>query len=133
MLINLILNLGKTIFYDYLKYTIGMFIILSITYVYYKKYQEKKLIEKSFKEIKQKLYEMYINSTNNNQFENNFEIGISESEIIKFYSNIFKMFPDTFIKRIFPILKKMRRKDWNLKEYEGYINGKKQIIWQWKE
>ena len=133
MLVNLILNIGKTIFYDYLKYTIGIFIILSITYVFYKKYQEQKLIEKSFKEIKQKLYEIYINSTNNNQFENNFEIGICESEIIKFYSNVFKMFPDTFIKKIFPTLKQMRRKDWNIKEYEGYINGKKQIVWQWKE
>ena len=35
-LINLILNLGKTIFYDNLKYTIGIFIILSITNFFYK-------------------------------------------------------------------------------------------------
>ena len=133
MLKNLVLNIGKTIFYDYLKYTVGIFILLSISYSFYKRYKEKKLIEESFYEIKQKLYDMYINSTNNNQFNNNFEVGISENEIIKYYSNVFKMYPDIFSKKILPILRKMRRKDYNIKEYEGIVNGKKQIIWQWRE
>ena len=130
-LILLFKNIGKFLFWDYLKFTIGIVIISSIGYSLYKKYKEKCLIEKIFNEIKNELKRLYDNSKLNEEIENYFDIGISENEIMKKYHHEFNLSQEQFLKRILPKLRARRKNDYNIKIFENIINGRKQLIWQW--
>ena len=130
-LILLFKNIGKFLFWDYLKFTIGIVIISSIGYSLYKKYKEKCLIEKIFNEIKNELKRLYDNSKLNEEIENYFDIGISENEIMKKYHHEFNLSQEQFLKRILPKLRAKRKNDYNIKIFENIINGRKQLIWQW--
>ena len=130
-LILLFKNIGKFLFWDYLKFTIGIIIISSIGYSLYKKYKEKCLIEKIFNEIKNELKRLYDNSKLNEEIENYFDIGISENEIMKKYHHEFNLSQEQFLKRILPKLRARRKNDYNIKIFENIINGRKQLIWQW--
>ena len=130
-LILLFKNIGKFLFWDYLKFTIGIIIISSIGYSLYKKYKEKCLIEKIFNEIKNELKRLYDNSKLNEEIENYFDIGISENEIMKKYHHEFNLSQEQFLKRILPKLRAKRKNDYNIKIFENIINGRKQLIWQW--
>ena len=130
-LILLFKNIGKFLFWDYLKFTIGIIIISSIGYSLYKKYKEKCLIEKIFNEIKNELKRLYDNSKLNEEIENYFDIGISENEIMKKYHHEFNLSQEQFLKRILPKLRARRKNDYNIKIFENIINGRNQLIWQW--
>ena len=130
-LIILIKKIGNFLFWDYLNFTFGIFIFCSISFTLYKNYKEKVLIEKIFNEIKNELKRLYDNSKSNEDIENYFEIGISENEIIKKYHHEFNLSQEQFLKRILPKLRAKRKNDYNIKNFENIINGRKQIIWQW--
>ena len=130
-LILLLKNIGKFLFWDFLKFTIGIFISSSIGYTLYKKYKENCLIEKIFNEIKNDLKRLYDNAKLNKEVDNYFDIGISENEIIKKYHHEFNLSQEQFLKRILPKLRVKRKNDYNIKNFENIINGRKLLIWQW--
>jgi hypothetical protein len=61
----------------------------------------------------------------------NVDSGVTEEEIIHDYSKEYNYSEDDFRKKIFPRLKDMRKNDGSIKEYEGYINGRIRVAWQW--
>ena len=98
----------------------------------YSKYREYKLINEIFTKIKKELEELTeIQEDNESEYSNSFEHGMTEKEIIKKYSKMYNIEEDKFKRKYFPKLKKMRKSDFNLKEYEVLLQGKRQIIWQY--
>ena len=124
-------NIIKILFWDYLKVTLGIFIISSVSYSLYYKYKENCLIEKTFDDIKIELKKIYENNCSNEQVENSFENGLSEIEIAKKYHERFNLSYEAFLLKILPKLRIKRKKDFKIKYFENIINGRKQLIWQW--
>ena len=89
----------------------------------YNLYKYNELIKAIFEEIKSELISM---KDSNNNF-------LTENEIVSRFSGRFNMNSSEFIVKILPKLKALRRKCENIKEFEGEINGKKEIFWEFFE
>ena len=63
--------------------------------------------------------------------EDQFDRGMSEDEILHDFAKENNYKEDYFKSYLFPKLKQFRREDGHIKEYEGYINGRNRIAWQW--
>ena len=68
---------------------------------------------------------------NESVFDNSFEIGISEKEIIKNYAKMYNINVKVFKQKYFPQIKQMSINDQNVKEFELVINGRRTIMWQY--
>lgn len=90
----------------------------------YNTYKDRRNAKKIFYDIKNRLRIIHQNSPN-------YETGLSEEEIIHDYSNSYKYKESDFRNNIFPLLKKYRKEDLHVKEFETYINGRNKTAWQW--
>ena len=120
---------------SYNKYIVITFILglVLISWVLYNKYKEKKLVSEIFMKIKSDLQGMINEQGVNNEsvFDNSFEIGISEKEIIKNYAKMYNINVKVFKQKYFPQIKQMSINDQNVKEFELVINGRRTIMWQY--
>ena len=120
---------------SYNKYIVITFILglVLIGWVLYNKYKEKKLVSEIFMKIKSDLQGMINEQGVNNEsvFDNSFEIGISEKEIIKNYAKMYNINVKVFKQKYFPQIKQMSINDQNVKEFELVINGRRTIMWQY--
>jgi hypothetical protein len=89
----------------------------------YYSYQNRRHATRIFNEIKSNLKTVYDTS--------NYSTGITEDEIIHEYSKQYNYTETYFRNHILPLLKRMRREDPNVKEFELFIHGRNKIAWQW--
>lgn len=132
LLLSPIKSFYTDVFINNFKYVIIVCVIGIIIWFAYSKYKEYKLINEIFSKIKKELEELTeIQEDNESEYSNSFEHGMTEKEIIKKYSQMYNIEENKFKRKYFPKLKKMRKSDLNLKEYEVLLQGKRQIIWQY--
>ena len=112
-------------------YAVTLIILVVVGYILYKRYKDKKIAQNIYVKVKDELKKINEVGFTKNEFNDHFEIGLSENEIIKKYSIENGMNEKKFVNNVFPIMKKLRKKDAHIKEYENYTTGKKQTIWQW--
>ena len=120
---SLLKSLSIKIFIENLNFTLFLILIIILILYVYNLYKYNKLIKKIFEEIKNLL----ISRRNSNE---NF---LAESEIVSKFCGRFKMNSSEFIIKIMPKLKALRKKCEKIKEFEGEINGKKEIFWEFFE
>ena len=131
---NIMRSIRKNVGYN--KYIFIPFIIglILIGWNLYNKHKEKKLVNKIFTKIKSDLQGMVINDqgvNNESVFDNSFEIGISEKDIIKNYAKMYNINSKVFKQKYFPQIKQLCKKDENVKEFELVIDGRRTIMWQY--
>ena len=131
---NIMRSIRKNVGYN--KYIFIPFIIglILIGCNLYNKHKEKKLVSKIFTKIKSDLQGMVINDqgvNNESVFDNSFEIGISEKDIIKNYAKMYNINAKVFKQKYFPQIKQLCKKDENVKEFELVIDGRRTIMWQY--
>ena len=120
---SLLKSLSIKIFIENLNFTLFLILIIILILYVYNLYKFNELIKKIFEEIKNLL----ISRRNSNE---NF---LAESEIVSKFCGRFKMNSSEFIIKIMPKLKALRKKCEKIKEFEGEINGKKEIFWEFFE
>ena len=102
-------------------------IIIIMLYVLYKKglnyWNKFHLAKKIFEKIRMNLKLSFS--------QDNFEHGLTEDLITSIYSSENNITPEFFKLNILPLLKEMRKKDHNIREFEKKENGKYKIAWQW--
>jgi hypothetical protein len=122
-LIYCIQNTGLTNIRD-----LGVFLLIKLVlYKWYCKCKENQQIQKIFTEIKHKLYDL-----NQSNIES-WKFGIKEDDIIEEYSKLFAIDEKYFKRNFLPVLKKMRKEDSCLKEFEIFNHGIRKIAWQWTD
>ena len=131
---NIMYSVHKNVGYN--KYIFIPFIIglILIGWNLYNKHKEKKLVSKIFTKIRSDLQGMVINDqgmNNESVFDNSFEIGISEKDIIKNYAKMYNINTKVFKQKYFPQIKQLCKKDENVKEFELVIDGRRTIMWQY--
>jgi hypothetical protein len=120
--------LFREIIFQKLLYIGGTSLLLFIARRLYKLYQTKRESKQIFNQIKKRLKEI---NNMNMRGDDKWDDGLTEEDIIHEYSGIYKINEEDFRKRIFPELKKLRREDGEIKEYEAYIYGRNKLAWQY--
>lgn len=104
-------------------YFLGLLVLKVIAYKAYIAYLNNKNAKTIFKNIKERLRIIY---DANSHYE-----GITEDEIIREYSKDYEMKDMYFKNNIMPKLKKMRREDGDIREFETYTHGRLRVAWQY--
>ena len=80
--------------------------------------------DKIFNEICERLRNMCSDEENGSD-------GLAERQIINDYSSQYNVTYEEFSRVYMPMLRKLRRQNVNLKLYENYYEGQRQLFWQW--
>jgi hypothetical protein len=117
------LELAWSYFKRNIWYFIGILILKYISYCAYRSFINKRNAYYIYRAVKTRLRSIY---DVNNPFD-----GLTEEEIIREYSKEYKMKEDYFRSHILPLLKRMRRDDGEVREFETIIMGRNRIGWQY--
>lgn len=105
-------------------YSIPLIVLGIVIEVARRQYKKKQNVEIIFNEISERLRNM------SNDEENGSD-GLAEREIINEYSAQYNVTIEEFSRVYMPMLRKLRRQNVNLKLYENYYEGQRQLFWQW--
>lgn len=100
-------------------------ILLGMIVSFYFKKTNVKIARAIFKEIKNELYQEFLNKPNG--------FGFSQKDIISKYALKYDLSSQEFHRLILPVLNDLRTKDSNIKITEEEINGRKLLYWTWFE
>jgi len=85
------------------------------------------------KSLAKKIYEKIKSALKAAQTNDNLDHGFTEEQIVSIYANEANMSESEFKNKILPLLKELRRKDQNVREFEKYAGGKYKLAWQWSD
>ena len=104
-------------------YTILIIILYVLSKKWIDRFNYSNLAKKVFEKLKEELKVLYN--------EDNYENGMTEEQIITIYSSENNVSQDHFRINIFPLLKELRKKSSNIREFERQEGGKFKRVWQW--
>ncbi len=107
----------------YWMYTILIIILYVLSKKWIDRFNHSNLAKKVFEKLKEELKVLYN--------EDNYENGMTEEQIITIYSSENNVSQDHFRINIFPLLKELRKKSSNIREFERQEGGKFKRVWQW--
>lgn len=126
LLIKQMFSIGKKFILEHIFYSIPLFILVITIDMIRRRFNRNKQIEVIFTEITEKL-----KSIADKEDEENENIGMPEKEIIETYSKRYNVSFENFNRDYMKILRQKRKEHINLKLYESYYNGQRQLFWQW--
>lgn len=126
LFIKQMFSMGRQFILEHIFYSIPLFILGITIEMMRRRFNRNKQIEIIFREITEKLKSMA-----DTEDEENENTGISEREIIETYSKRYNVSFENFNRDYMKILRQKRKEHINLKLYESYYNGQRQLFWQW--
>ena len=124
MLIKAAIKRGVNYLINHFFYSIPLIVLGIVIEVIRRQRKKKQNVEVIFNEICERLRNMCSDEENGSD-------GLAERQIINDYSSQYNVTYEEFSRVYMPMLRKLRRQNANLKLYENYYEGQRQLFWQW--